>query len=100
MGEVALGILTGGTAKDPRTLTVEMQQDTTLPKDLQRIFDVYDRDGSGSIDKAEAAYMMVDMGILEGVSNNDAGMILEREYRRIDVDNDGSVRDRHTSLRI
>ena len=87
-----MAILTEGVAKDPRQMIKPVVDDVDLPPDLARIFSMYDRNGNGSIDRAEAAYMLADMGILDGINNEEAGQLLEREFRRIDFNGDNSVR--------
>ena len=58
---------------------------------LRELFDFYDQDKGGTVNKGELICICNDLGALEGVRADDAAAALDDAYRRADADADGGI---------
>ena len=58
---------------------------------LRELFDYYDQDKGGTVNKGELICICNDLGALEGIRADDAAAALDDAYRRADADADGGI---------
>ena len=67
-------------------------------KSLLELFHYYDQDDSGTVNKGELICILSDLGVLDGLSPDDASKALDDAYRKADDNGDGGINYKEFSM--